>query len=147
MPSNIDGHSLLEREREVAELTAACRDAAAGRGRVIVVEGPAGIGKTALLDAGRRAAMDAGLTVLTGSGSQLERELAFGVVRQLFERPLRNLGDGARAEILAGAATLAVPILLEADPTPTADVLHAATHGLYWLAAELAADAPLTARR
>ena len=110
---------------------------------MLAVEGPAGIGKTALLDAGRRAAVEAGLTVLTGSGSQLERELAFGVVRQLFERPLRHLGDDARAEILAGAAALAEPILLEPDPAPTADVMHAATHGLYWLAAELAAHAPL----
>jgi predicted ATPase len=40
---------LLERDAAIQTLLASLRDASAGRGRVVVVEGEAGIGKTALL--------------------------------------------------------------------------------------------------
>ncbi|MEK7784499.1 MAG: AAA family ATPase [Chloroflexota bacterium] len=40
---------LLEREAGLQELTTALRDATAGEGRVVLVSGEAGIGKTALI--------------------------------------------------------------------------------------------------
>ena len=40
---------LLERGAELARIESALVDARAGRGRFLVIEGPAGIGKTALL--------------------------------------------------------------------------------------------------
>ena len=42
---------LLERNDELARIESALADACTGRGRFVVVEGPAGIGKTALLAA------------------------------------------------------------------------------------------------
>jgi AAA ATPase domain len=133
--------SLLERETELETLIRACRDTATGS--MIVLRGPAGIGKTALID---RATVDcaaSGRWVLAGSGAELERDLAFGVARQLLEPALRRCSDEQRASLFQGAAALAMPVL---DPDPAAKrpaPMHASLHGLYWLAAELAAIQPL----
>ena len=61
------------------------------RGRVVVVEGPAGIGKTSLLDLGPRAAQERSFAVASARGSELEVAYAWGVVRQLFEPRLRGM--------------------------------------------------------
>ncbi len=86
-------HELVERERELRRLRAAAGAATAGRGASLVVQGPPGIGKTALL---RRIGDLSDAAVLTAAGTELERELAFGVVRQLFERPLLELAGTRR---------------------------------------------------
>ena len=59
-----------------------------GDGRLVVVEGSAGIGKTRLLAETRALAVAADFEVLTARGGELEGEFAFGIVRQLFEAPL-----------------------------------------------------------
>jgi predicted ATPase len=79
---------LLEREAEVAALTSLLDAARAGEGRLAVVEGTAGIGKTRLLAAARELVHARELEVLTARGGELEGEFALGVVRQLFEAPL-----------------------------------------------------------
>jgi predicted ATPase len=76
---------LLERSEELGEIRASAKAVAAGEGHAVVLEGPAGIGKTELLAAARAEAADAGLTPLTARGTELERAFGFGVVRQLFE--------------------------------------------------------------
>ena len=75
---------LHERSREIERLDAAIAAAAAGDGGLVVIDAPAGIGKTSLLQAARRAAAEHG-TVLAARAAELEREFPFGVVRQLFE--------------------------------------------------------------
>jgi MoxR-like ATPase len=52
---------LLEREAEVGRVDAALAAAREGRGRALLVEGPAGIGKTALLETARRRAEGDGM--------------------------------------------------------------------------------------
>ena len=47
------GQGLIERERELAEIDQALGGALAGEGWLALFEGPAGIGKTALLEAAR----------------------------------------------------------------------------------------------
>ena len=59
---------LLERSEELARIGSALAEARSGRGRLVVVEGPAGIGKTALLAAARTAAADEGMRVLRSRG-------------------------------------------------------------------------------
>jgi hypothetical protein len=81
---------LLERQRELQVLGSLIEAACHGSGRLVVVEGPAGIGKTRLLTAARAEAERAGLRVLGARGSELEREFAYGIVRQLFA--LRGAG-------------------------------------------------------
>ena len=62
---------LLERNEELARIESALAEARSGRGRFVVVEGPAGIGKTALLAAVRAAAADEGMRVLRSRGTEL----------------------------------------------------------------------------
>src|SRR6266536_3511754 len=108
---------MLEREAELAVLAAMLDAANAGEGRLVVVEGIAGIGKTRLLAEARALAEAAEFDVLTARGGELEGEFAFGIVRQLFEAPLATATTELRAELLAGAAELSAPLFASA---PTA---------------------------
>ena len=65
----------------------------------MVLEGPAGIGKTALLQACRGRAEGAGFRVLAARGGELERQLGLGIVRQLFEPLLVRADKDERAEL------------------------------------------------
>ena len=58
---------LLERDRELAALDRLIADAGDGRGRVALIEGPAGIGKSRLLAEARTRAR--GMTVLSARRS------------------------------------------------------------------------------
>lgn len=112
--------------------------ARAGEGRVVVVEAPAGCGKTALLSAAKRDAV--GFVSLTGRGGEFERAAGFGVVRDLYGAAVAT--DPAD-QLLTGAARLAKPLLVAgsaAVSTLDAAALH---HGLYWLTANLATEHPL----
>src|SRR5204863_6653855 len=96
----------LEARGEVAAFEALVEAARRGEGRLAVVEGTAGIGKTRLLSAARELALAAGVDVLSARGGELEGEFAFGIVRQLFEAPLAVATSETRGELLAGAAAL-----------------------------------------
>lgn len=132
---------LLEREAELATISASVAEAVGGRGRLLVVEGQAGIGKSRLLEAARLAAAEQGFAVLSARCSELERSVAFGAVRQLFEARVASGGVGP----LDGASALAAPVFDPGgfDAQPDRDALLARLHGLYWLAASLAAAAPV----
>jgi DNA-binding CsgD family transcriptional regulator len=141
---------LLERSEELARIESALAEARSGRGRFVVVEGPAGIGKTALLAAAWTAAADGGMRVLRSRGTELERDFAFGVVRQVFEPPLAEASELERADLLEGAAGVAAGFLglpgapaTEGAPAAGVDPSFAVLHGLYWLCANLAAVGPL----
>src|SRR3954466_2349129 len=138
---------LLERERELRCIGAAIAAAREGSGRSVVVEGPAGIGKSAVLAAARMASEDAATRFLRARGAELERDFAFGVVRQLFEPMLHEASAAERADLLQGPARLAARVLglpgaLEEGEAPAAapDASFAVLHGLYWLCANLAAN-------
>ena len=131
---------LLDRERDLAAVRAALDDLAAGEPRLLLIEGPAGIGKSRLLTEARRLAAERSVRVLTARGSQLEKTFGFGVVRQLFEPQLTD--PARRADLLAGAAASARGVF---DPMggESPDGSFAALHGLYWLAVNLTSDGPL----
>jgi DNA-binding CsgD family transcriptional regulator len=138
--------ALLEREGDLAVLGALLADARGGEGRLVVVEGPAGIGKTRLLEEARSVAGGMGLDVLHARGGELERDFGFGVVRQLLEPRVAAAEESERAELLAGAAGLAEAVIAPhaAALAPAAgDLSQAALHGLYWLVVNLAERAPL----
>jgi predicted ATPase len=132
---------LLERERELALLETLIGEVAAGRARVALIEGSAGIGKSLLLSALESRAAAEGFHVLAGRASVLEREFTFGTVRQLFDPLLA--GPAVRDRLLAGAAAGAEPVfaaLEEAAEEQAIDASFAALHGLYWLTANVAAE-------
>ena len=139
---------LLERESELAEIARALETASSGEGSLTVIEAAAGLGKTRLLEAALEGAGERGLTALRARGSELERDFAFGVVRQLLEPHLAALGEEQREEIFSGAAALARPLLADvADSvSPPPDPGYAILHGLYWLLLNLAVKAPAAAR-
>jgi DNA-binding CsgD family transcriptional regulator len=137
---------LLERDGELASLQEAVAAARGGEGRLVVIEGSAGIGKSSLLTESRAIASGADMRVLGARAGEHEAEFAFGVVRQLFEQPLANASADQRAELLAGAAALVEPLFPTAPPPPQpalADSPFAIQHGLYWLAANLAYLQPI----
>jgi DNA-binding CsgD family transcriptional regulator/tetratricopeptide (TPR) repeat protein len=131
---------LLERERELA----AVAELLERGGGVLVVEGGVGLGKTSLLDVGGGLADGLGYEILRARGSALEADFAFGVVRQLFERRLAGVGVEECEALLTGPAGAVRPLLLgELVGASTDDTSFAVLHGLYWLAANLAARRPL----
>src|SRR5213592_2957196 len=112
---------MLEREAELAALEAMLGAAQSGDGRLVVVEGSVGIGKTRLLAEARALATAAEFEVLTARGGELEGEFAFGIVRQLFEAPLAATTPDTRAELLGGAAGLSTSLFEAAPTTASAD--------------------------
>jgi len=132
---------LVERGREWARIGARIDAAAAGSGSTILIEGEPGIGKTALLAATRELAAKRGLEVLHARGADLEREIGFGVARQLLERRARGPDGDA---LLAGAARLAAgPLGISERRADGPAAPGSGLHGLYWLCANLADRGPL----
>ena len=127
---------LLERSAELSAIRAACEAPASGEGRAVVVEGPPGIGKTALVAAAREWARAAGLRTLAARGTELERAFGFGVARQLLEPAVHDARFDGAARYAAALldVPLAEPVHLPLGP----EGAFAALHGLYLLTAELA---------
>ena len=135
---------LLERERELGSLHAALDRLATGQGSSLLIEGPAGIGKTRLLAEARSLAEDRSLLVRAARAGQLEREIPFGVARHLLEPVVERAEPSVRARLLAGSAALSLIAFgrgddhegdSERDP-------YAPIHGLYWLVANLCEPEP-----
>jgi DNA-binding CsgD family transcriptional regulator len=138
------GWPLLDRGAESEALERLLADAAAGRGGVVVLEGPAGIGKTALVRREGDHAREQGLRVLRATGSELETGFPFGVARQLLEGTLDDVTGEERAQLLSGPARLAGQVLGSAArfSAQTAD-LQAAVHALCRLTTNLTRHHPL----
>jgi DNA-binding CsgD family transcriptional regulator/sugar phosphate isomerase/epimerase len=128
---------LFERDVELSRADGLLDGAATGTGAVVLVEGSAGVGKTAVLAAVRAHAEERGFAVFPARASEFESEMAFGVARQLLEPMLRAAGPAQRGRLLDGPAQVGARALgLEAGDAP-AD-RFAAIHGLYWVCANRA---------
>ena len=138
---------LFEREDELGRIDALLALAHAGSGDMLLITGPAGIGKSVLLGVARERARLAGMRVLSGCGRELESGFSFGVARQLFEPLLAGAAETERDALLAGAARRALTALEDdADhslPVAGSDPLFAVAHGLYWLAVNASGMAPV----
>ena len=139
---------ILDRDADLAVASATISAAAEGHGALVLVEGPAGIGKTTLLRAVCAQARDRGIRVLTARGLALEQGFSYGIVRQLLEPVRAAAGDGEWDTLLDGAARLARRVFDTTDAGTGLGAVedgdpHATVHGLYWLAANLAAREPL----
>jgi DNA-binding CsgD family transcriptional regulator len=146
---NDPGPGLFERESELAALSEALAAARAGVGGLVVLDGPAGIGKSRLLAESRAMAGKHGMTVLTARGIDLERDAPFGIAADLFapvltdRAPTESRETGPRSErarLLSGQAALATALF---DPVaPASADSSALVRGLYWLTVNVAAGAP-----
>lgn len=138
---------LLERERELALIESSVERAGRGIASVLLLEGEAGVGKTALLGRAAEMAAARGFAVLNARGGALERSRGFGVARQLLEGMLVRASAAERRRLLSGSAGLALVLLGaggepagEAGPGGTGELqLH---HGLYWLLSNLSERRP-----
>jgi DNA-binding CsgD family transcriptional regulator len=128
---------LLERERELHAIAGALALGERAEGGFLLIEAPAGMGKTSLLNAATESAAAAGFTCLRARASELERGFAYGCVRQLLEPVVANDSDG----LFDGAAVLSRPLFDVTDDAATDG--FALLHGLYWLLNNLAADRPV----
>jgi len=133
---------LLERDDQVAELVDSLTRGGAGHGVVSLIQGPAGIGKTAMLDAAMRAAReDDAFTVLMARASELDRGFGFGIVHQLLEPVVAVADEERRARLFTGAARRAEALF---GGTPTANAVdYGVLSGLFWLIANLADERPV----
>jgi DNA-binding CsgD family transcriptional regulator len=138
---------LLDREQEISTFEAQLHSLSDGGG-LVVIEGPAGIGKTSLLEHVRGRAKEASVSILQARGGQLESDAPFGIVRQLFEPLLLDASHPAKVQLLKGAASVAGPLFQPEGPEatdpprPGEDRLLATVHGLYWLTANLVRRSP-----
>ncbi len=145
--------SLVGREAELAQLQALLEEAAAGRPRSVLVEGAAGVGKTALLGELRQRLPAA--SVLAAVGDEAETRLHFGVLDQLLgsassgHGPPSDRAGAPRDPFIVGAALLHVlgdlsgPALLVVDDTHLADT--ASLQALAFALRRLGADTVLAA--
>ncbi|MFJ6127266.1 ATP-binding protein [Streptomyces griseoviridis] len=139
---------LVGRARHLEALARHAEAARAGRPRLVLVDGPAGAGKTALL---RAAVADggpfAGMTVLHGGCRAVDAGTGYSGVRALCARLGLTSRKGRASHLLDGGARRALPALA-ADPE-TLEGLGApegtfsVLQGLYWLAVNLMAEGPL----
>ncbi len=140
-----DGASLLERELELDVVRDALDRLADGQGSTLLIEGPAGIGKTRLLAAASELGRSGSGLVLTARAGQLEREMPFVVPRQLFEPMVERADEAERARLLSGSAAMSLIAFGRQDsggPNAAVDPV-APIHGLYWLVANLCDSQPV----
>ena len=94
------------REEDLVELTRAMQHALGGHGRLMVLEGEAGVGKTRLAYAALQHATQLGATVISATCQVLEQKLPFAALADSIGRYLRTLPDAVLAQL--PGATLAI---------------------------------------
>ena len=137
---------LLEREWELETLAAAVAAAADGTAGLVLIEGPAGIGKSRLLAEARRWRRSRSCACARRAAGEMERDFPFGVVRQLFESHVL-VEESERSRLLSGAAAAAAPVFgprrgaWRAEPPD--EGTFAMLHGLFWLTVNLCSERAL----
>lgn len=129
---------LLERDGVLASIEGVAARALCARGGAVLVEAPAGMGKTALLKEVRSRAE---VIVLAARGVDLEQEFPLGVVRQLLEPVLHRATQEQRDRWLSGSAAI-TEALLRGNAARAVEE-GAAFNALYWALAAMTADSPL----
>ena len=97
---------MVGRDRELAGIAGSLEAASAARPTTVLLAGPAGIGKTRLLDETRRRLEDlrTGFIVLRGTAHPARGSLPFSPVAEALARYLAPLTDDDMAEIVGPSA-------------------------------------------
>ena len=141
----VEAVPLLERERELAAIASGLDDAVAGRGGLLLVEGPAGIGKSALVARAREAAHERNVAVAVARASELERDGRLrGRAPAVRAAAARHERRSARARARRGGRARQPPwCCRDGGGRAAAEGSSFATlHGLYWLVAGPGRGAP-----
>lgn len=115
---------LLGRRSELAEVETLLGEASS-EGRVLLINGPEGIGKTRVLDELIHLARQGQRVVVTGRGYESEKEMPYGVVAQIVDAalstvnfPPREVPSWVLAEVSRLAPSLGAAPALELEPGP-----------------------------
>jgi DNA-binding CsgD family transcriptional regulator len=139
--------AVVERDAELALLSGAMGQSRAGTGSLVLVTGPLGIGRTALLAAAGESAEADDVLVLRADAGRLEQDFALGITRQLLEPVLFGASADDRRRWEAGGATLARAALTDGsplrEPDPPAGLRNALHQGLFALLANLSRERPV----
>ena len=132
---------LIERNAELEALDDLLADARSGSGRSLLLAGPAGIGKSALVAYAEGAAKDAGMLALTSCPTPVSTALPHGMVRDWLAPRVRSAHPGT-PPFDGPAADLAHAM---AAPTWPHQVWNLATldYALTWALEGLAEQSPL----
>ncbi len=126
---------LVERSEAISQLDEALTAAQTGSGNLVVVAGPAGIGKTALWHTAERLAAARGFATRGASATELEVGFPYGIVRQIYR--------GAASDE-AHPSEMIAPILGRATGlNNVTDVSYQVLDGLYWLVDDMTTQQPL----
>jgi predicted ATPase len=113
MITSFGASPLTGRSRELGRLEAAIKTVGDGVGRIVLLEGEPGIGKTTLLGEAVESAHDLGLQVFAASAEELDQRRPFGVIVDCLGITAES-SEGRRGEIAR--------LLLE-EPPPSSDRL------------------------
>ncbi|MEV6569223.1 helix-turn-helix transcriptional regulator [Streptomyces kronopolitis] len=127
---------LLDRDVELDLAVTALRS---GRGALVLVSGPLGVGKSALLDGIGALAAAQGALHLRVSAAPMERDFCLGAARQLLEPALRDASPETLARWTAGEARE----VLDAGGPGGAGPSPAVLDGLTALVENMARDQPV----
>ncbi|MFF3437153.1 AAA family ATPase [Streptosporangium sp. NPDC002721] len=89
--------TLIDRNSEITFLNNLLTDCAHGRGRVTTISGPTATGKTELVYAFSRRAVESGAVWLSATCSQNDQNVPLGVVSQLFHNAALPIAHASRA--------------------------------------------------
>jgi tetratricopeptide (TPR) repeat protein len=125
---------ILERDDDLARCSAVLDGVRARVGATVVVEGPAGIGKSELVAHVCAEAAVRGIVPLAVRGNHRDQTIAFGAVRTLLTRWVTGRGARDRRALFAGAAEFArVPLGLPRPGRHNPGSVIGLTEALYWL--------------
>lgn len=138
---------LLERDREMAQVSGAMQAARAGRSSLIVLTGPLGIGRSVLLQQLPGCVAESDVRVLSAHAAFMEQDFAFGVVRQLFDSLMTGATEESRQRWREEPDKFARLVFTGDDGTVGVDpglaTSEATLYGLRSLLARLSEETPL----
>jgi len=130
------GASVLERDAEITVLGKLLSRAASGRGSLVAIEGPAGIGKTRLLAHVRQQAANSGWRVLDTRCTPMSNTIGFCVLRDWFGMLAHRAGVGVHPFDGPGHALID---LADGNGPSIGDLVY----GVRWVLEDLTTDQPV----
>ncbi|MFF7242068.1 AAA family ATPase [Streptomyces collinus] len=134
---------LIERSDEFAAILKEVRSLQAhpaSSGRILLIRGPAGIGKTRLLKELQLVSREAGMTVVSARASHFEGDFAYGVAHQLFDAMART----ASQDLWDGPAAEARKLFISSgNASDVSSGDFALLNGLFWLTVNICHNNPM----